>query len=74
MVGASGYIIAEYSSWVMHVSMFIIFCSVGSKAQGCNLIGSMKFLNRNKLDVHDSPDPFSLSGWIGEAGPKITLA
>ena len=31
-----------------------------SHAACCNLIGVWKFLNGDKLDVHDSPDPLSL--------------
>ena len=33
-----------------------------SCATFCNLIGAQKFLNRDTLDVHNSPDPFSRPG------------
>ena len=37
----------------------------------CNLIGDWKFLNGDKPNVHDSPDPLSLPGCVGGAGYEI---
>ena len=42
-----------------YASMFITFFAVYVHTF-CNLIGVWKFLNRDKPDVHDSPDPFFL--------------
>ena len=38
-----------------------------SCAAYCNPIGAWKFLNGDKPDVHDSPDPLSLPGCVGGA-------
>ena len=43
----------------------------------CHILQSdwcLEFLNRDKLDVHDSPDPLSLPGCVGGAGYETSVA
>ena len=52
---------------------YILYVLELSHAAYCNLIGARKYLNGDKLDVHDSLDPLSLPGCVGGAGYETKL-
>ena len=57
----------------VHEINYILYILELSCATYYNMIGTWKFLNGDKPDVHDSPDPLSLPVCVGGAGYETIL-